>query len=172
MPRPELFARLRASYVAATWRSPDSRIAAGVTAGVLLVVLALARLPIGDEVAIDLREIDHVGGAVQVTLLDFSFPSASGRVTLGPVARLVFNRPLPAAFVLAIEGRLEDETAEGAVEIRVGEARYGTRFDGSTGRRELHVRNPGGAREISLHLAPGARLSIERVNVQPEASVG
>ena len=81
MPRPELLARLRASYVAATWRSPDARIAAAVTFGVLLIVLALARMPIRDEVAIDFREMDHVGGAVQVTLLDFSFPGANGRVT-------------------------------------------------------------------------------------------
>lgn len=164
MSRPDPFATLRASYAAATLGSPEARIAVAVTLAVALCVFAFARVPLSGELGIDFREGDRVDGAAQATLIGFSAPDANGRVTLAPLARIVFNRPLPARFALAIEAHAEGAPA--VATIRVGDERRELRFDATDAPHELALGNPSGAREIAIELAPGGSLRVRRLAVR------
>jgi len=164
MSRPDPFALLRASYAAATFASPEARIAAVVTLAVALCVFAFARVPLSGEIDVDFREGDRISGVAQATLIGFSAPDANGRVTHAPLARVVFNRPLPARFALALEAHAEGAPA--VATIRVGDERRELRFDAAAAPHELALGNPSGAREIAIELAPGGSLRLRRLAVR------
>ena len=165
MPKPDLFAKLRASYAAATLASTEARIAVAVTLAVSLCVLTLARVPLRGALDVDFRDGDRIGGAVQATLIGFSVPDATGRAAAEPLARVVFNRPLPPDFTLRIDAQLEPAGADPTLEIVVGGERHALRVERSLARGEIRVRNPAGAREIGFRIPPGATLRVQRIGV-------
>jgi hypothetical protein len=57
-------------------------------------------------------------GAIQFE--GFSSPEAFGRWTDGPSAKITFDRPLPRAFTLTLNGHAFADNAGRAIEVRVG----------------------------------------------------
>ena len=74
--------------------------------------------------------------------------------------------------MLEIEARLVRAAGGPRVEIAVGRERQLAVFEASSARRELRVRNPDGAREISLRLGPGSRLSVQRIRILAQETPG
>jgi hypothetical protein len=162
---------LRQSYVAGSLRNPEARAAAVITAGVALVVGALARVPLRGDVLVDLREGDRVGGLRQVTVVGFWVPTADGRETRGSRARVIFNRPLPAAFELRVAAR-SIRPDEIPVEVHVGDTVSRAAFGRAFTEVVLAVDNPTSAREVALALPPNATLTVRTVAVRPVAEGG
>ncbi len=159
---------LRQSYVAASLRSPEARAAAMITAGVALVIGALARVPLRGDVVVDLREGDRVGGLRQVTVIGFWVPTADGRETRGPRARVIFNRPLPATFELRIAAR-SVHPEEIPVEIHVGDAVSRAVFGRALADAAVAIDNRARAREVTLVLPADATLTVQTVAVRSVA---
>jgi hypothetical protein len=162
---------LRQSYVAGSLRNPEARAAAVITAGVALVVGALARVPLRGDVVVDLREGDRVGGLQQVTVIGFWVPTADGRETRGTQPRVIFNRPLPTAFELRISAR-SVRPEEIPVEIHVGETVSSATFGKDFAEATLDVDNPTGARQVGLALPRNATLTVRTLAVHPVADAG
>jgi hypothetical protein len=139
-----------------------------VTLAAIVGVGALSRAPLSPGFQLDLRERDRFGGLRQVTFLEFSQPTRFGRNARGPTARAVLNRPLPASFVLTIEGR-SLSSQPSPFQVIVGSAEHSVDFGHSAAIRTFAVENPTGSREIVLRSVAPRRpleLAIRGISVE------
>jgi hypothetical protein len=158
------------TYLAQAMLVPVNRIAAAVALAAGLVVVLGAQVPLEGEVWLDLRDLPRGPTGPQLTLQGFDLPCETACTTAGPRARLVFNRPLPAAFTLVIEGRevapARDQPGS-AVEVGIGERRGAIPFGDARAPHTLPLANPRGARVIELSSSPGQRIALTGVGVRP-----
>jgi hypothetical protein len=145
--------------------------AAAITAGVALVVGALAHVPLRGDVVVDLAKGDRVGGLQQVTVTGLWINTPEGRETRGSEPRVIFNRPLPAAFELRVAARAV-RPEEVPVEIRVGDTVSRATFGPAFSDAAVTVDNRTNAREVALALPPNAMLKVRSVAVRSLADGG
>jgi hypothetical protein len=160
--------RFRGSYLVSAWATRANQIAVLVTLAAVIGVAALSRAPLSRGFELDLRERDRFGGLRQVTLLEFSQPTRFGRNARGPTARAVLNRPLPASFILTIEGR-SLSSQPSPFEVIVGSSEHGADFGRSAAVRAFAVENPTGSREITFRSRVPTRpleLAIRSISVE------
>lgn len=154
------------SPIVAAVRKPENRIAAGVLAVVVGVVWGIAQQPLEPGFAVDLRETARFGGARHVAWIGLSEPGEHGRRMDSTRVRLVWNRPLPAAFELEIEARAMDGAENAPLEIAIGE-RFSVHVVEDSGTTIVaQVENPAGRREIALTRNFMVNVALARVAVR------
>ena len=132
------------SYIGAALTAGPNRTAALTTLAIGAVVLALGRVPLAPGSELDLSRELHVGGWTQATVFGFGTATERGRTIDGAPARIVWNRPLPRRFRLALEVTADAPRAHLAVLLD----------------------NPLGLRELGLaSVRPGVRLHLRRAAV-------
>ena len=152
------------SYLGRALAAGPNRSAAVLTVAVACSVLAIARVPLAPGSELDLREADHVDGWVQASLSDFGDADEQGRLIGAPAGRIVWNRPLPARFTLALDARAEGPRA--ALRIRLGAAEATVPVS-RRGPTHLDLENPNGLRALELEPVPaGARVRLRRAAVR------
>lgn len=170
MPATAWRSALQSSHAYAGISNPVNRYAAAITLGVALAVAAYARVPLAGEFSVDFRGPLGFGLARQATLVGFSNASRDGRAATTPEASVIMNRPLPASFVLEIDGQATGPSARDVIDVAVGDATYRLRFDETTGVQAIAIRNPSHARTIAFRAAarPGSTpgIRIRRLTVR------
>jgi hypothetical protein len=175
--RPSIFSRfsgsvLGGSYAGGTLRRPESLAALAVVALVSIAVFAFARVPIDEALEIDFRVFDPVGGGVQATLIDFSNFRDFGRMSPGPTARVVLNRPLPQRFELSIiawwlngngMAPLQIELDDESVPIQIGPGKQA---------HTIAIENRNAARTLTLRFDPGRNLAVQSLTLTPTHGAG
>jgi hypothetical protein len=158
---------VRDSHIAAACRLRENRLSAAVALGVAGIVALLSQIGLAPGFTVDLARPEPLWALRQATLVGFGEPGPGGRALRQPVARVIFNRPLPDRFRLALEGQALGGDARVPVEVRVGEWRGEHAFGPTPGETVLDVENPGRLRQIFLRVtgAP-ARLTVRRVAVR------
>ena len=151
------------SYIALALAAGPNRSAAVVTLAVALAVFALGRVPLPVGSGVDLRAPDRVDGRVQATPLGFSPPAPGGRYLESGHGRLIWNRPLPARFTLALDVAADTPGTRVVVSLG-GDA---TPLPIARGPVQVELYNPAGLREIRRSTRPaGARVAFRRAAVR------
>lgn len=154
------------SYLAAALADPVNRIAAGVVGVALLSVGAVARAPLSQPFARELRDLTVYQARGELTLQGFELPCRGDCTSARPRVALVFHRPLPERFELELAGREvvpARDPAAAPAELRLGGERRPLAFASEPGTRRLELANPGGLRRLELVLPPGERIALSRV---------
>ncbi len=151
------------SHIGTALAAGPNRTAAVAPAAIALAVLALGRLPISIGSEVDLRAAEHVDGWAQVSLFGFGPPTPSGR-TLPESGRIVWNRPLPERFTLALD--IASDAPRARIAVSLGDRRQVVALARD---RPAHIafENPLGLRELRVApVPPGAHLRLRRVAVR------
>lgn len=152
------------SYLGAAFAAGPNRTAAGATLAIALAVFGLSQIPIASGSELDLRNADAVDGWTQGTVFGFGVPTPAGRAVAQVPGRIVWNRPLPSEFTLALD------VAPGPPNrsVRVG---LGLKSEvialPRSGPLLVRLENPFGLRELRIApVPPGSPLMLRRVGVQ------
>jgi hypothetical protein len=152
------------SYLTRALAAGPNRGAAALTVVIACGVVAIARVPLAPGSEVDLREADHVDGWVQASLSGFGDTDERGRlIAAGPV-QIVWNRPLPSRFTLALDAGADNPRA--ALRVRLGD-RETTLPVSPRGPTHVVLDNPHALRALELAaVPPGARVRLRRAAVR------
>ena len=151
------------SHIGSALAAGPNRTAAVATAAIALAVLALGRLPIAVGSEVDLRADEHVDGWAQVSLFGFGPPTPSGR-TIAEAGRIVWNRPLPERFTLALD--VTSDAPRTRIAVSLGDQREVIALARDRP-GHLELANPLGLRELRVApVPPGSRLRLRRIAVR------
>jgi hypothetical protein len=165
MPWTNPLASIRDSYVAAAFRSRENWTAAAVTVAVAAAVVLYARVPIRGDLVLRVDARQSMRSRSHASFIGFGWPTASGIASSGETASIVFNRPLPAAFELVLQGRCVDACDGGGFHIHAAGPPVDAHFETGGGRVEARIENPGRSRTISFEVPNRQKLLLTQVAV-------
>jgi hypothetical protein len=152
------------SYIAAAFVAERNRTAAAITLAIALAVLALGRVPQPGGSEVDLRVPERVDGWTQASLFGFGAATDQGRPLEAIPARIVWNRPLPEHFTLALDAVAETPRAQ--LRVWLGDRQELVSLS-RRGPTNLEFDNPQGLRELRLAPVPAAaRIQLRRAAVR------
>ena len=153
----------RLSYIGLALTAGPNRTATAATLAIGVVVLALGRIPLAPGSELDLSSHQQIDGWTQASLFGFGPATERGRSIDAAPARIVWNRPLPRRFSLALD--VTADTARARMAVSLGNQRE--LITVSQGPSHLVLDNPLGLRELGLaSVPPGARLHLRRAAVR------
>ena len=151
-------------YLLAALGAGPNRTAAAATLAVVILVFGLSRVPIASGSEIDLRTPERLDGWTQVSLFGFGAPTPLGRAVTQPPGRLIWNRPLPDHFTVALDVVTGPKNRR--VRVALGDFNEIVALP-RTGPVLVEINNPQGLRELRIApAAPGAHVQLRRVAVQ------
>lgn len=156
----------RSSYIAGAFLKRENQLAAVITIALAAIVAGLGQVPLQGDFEIDLRSVPPLQSPRYASLVGFEAAGPGGRMTDAARAQIVLNRPLPARFLLEIEGRSVGDPARETVEVQVGQTRQMLAFTAESRIHSFHVDNPFRGRTISLRGNAPLHLALSRVAVR------
>jgi hypothetical protein len=153
------------SYIGGALRQRENQLAYGITLLVALAVAVLMQRPLPPGSTFDLSQPELFGLTRHITPVKFWPPQDFGRWTVGPEARLLFNRPLARRGTLIIEGRGVGNYSGVPISFRAGKSEQAAAFGDEFSSIVIPFDNPAGSAEIILTLPPVDNSNTDELHV-------